>query len=106
MLSLKSASRFVKEGDKVREFDRVAEVQSDKATVEITSRYDGIVKKLFYKEGDEAHVGETLLDIEVKDDSKINGISSSKKEVEASTQVVKGKSESGGDAIRAMPAVR
>ena len=31
--------RFVKEGDRVREFEKVAEVQSDKATVEITSRY-------------------------------------------------------------------
>jgi 2-oxoisovalerate dehydrogenase E2 component (dihydrolipoyl transacylase) len=102
----KSAFRFVKEGDKVREFDRVAEVQSDKATVEITSRYDGTVKKLFYKEGDEAHVGETLLDIEVKDDGKMKGISSSKKEMEKPTRVVKGKSEPGGDEIRAMPAVR
>lgn len=43
---------FVKEGDAIRSFDKVCEVQSDKATVEITSRYDGIVNKVYHKEGD------------------------------------------------------
>lgn len=31
----------VKEGDKVAQFDKLMDVQSDKANVEITSRYDG-----------------------------------------------------------------
>ena len=34
-------SWHVKEGDKVSQFDKLLEVQSDKANVEITSRYDG-----------------------------------------------------------------
>lgn len=38
-------------------------MQSDKATVEITSRYDGIIKKLHYKPGDVAKVGSPLMDI-------------------------------------------
>eukprot|EP00545_Synedropsis_sp_CCMP1620_P000380 CAMPEP_0119005316 /NCGR_PEP_ID=MMETSP1176-20130426/1645_1 /TAXON_ID=265551 /ORGANISM="Synedropsis recta cf, Strain CCMP1620" /LENGTH=554 /DNA_ID=CAMNT_0006957105 /DNA_START=139 /DNA_END=1803 /DNA_ORIENTATION=- len=37
---------FVQPGDPVRQFDRVCEVQSDKATVEITSRYDGVVASI------------------------------------------------------------
>jgi 2-oxoisovalerate dehydrogenase E2 component (dihydrolipoyl transacylase) len=43
---------FVKEGDTIRSFDRVCEVQSDKATVEITSRYEGVISKMYHKEGD------------------------------------------------------
>jgi len=54
---------FVKEGDIIKAFDRVCEVQSDKATVEITSRYDGLVTKVHHTEGDMVQVGSTLVDI-------------------------------------------
>ncbi|DAZ94802.1 TPA: hypothetical protein N0F65_002415 [Lagenidium giganteum] len=56
---------FVKDGDPIKQFQNVCEVQSDKATVEITSRYDGVVKKIHYKVGEMAKVGTTLIDIEV-----------------------------------------
>lgn len=52
------------------QFDNICEVQSDKASVTITSRYDGLVKTLHYKIDDVAMVGSALLDIEVEDDSK------------------------------------
>jgi len=55
---------FVKEGDSIQEFDKICEVQSDKANVEITSRYQGIVKSLMYDVGDLARVGKTLIKIE------------------------------------------
>lgn len=42
---------LLQEGDVIRSFDRVCEVQSDKATVEITSRYGGIVKIIHHEEG-------------------------------------------------------
>lgn len=54
---------FVKEGDTIKSFDRICEVQSDKATVEITSRYDGVVGKLLHDEGQIVKVGGTLLNI-------------------------------------------
>ena len=52
---------FVKPGDRVKEFDKLVEVQSDKATVEITSRFTGVVKSLAMEEGKMAKVGEVLV---------------------------------------------
>ncbi|KAI0809152.1 2-oxoacid dehydrogenases acyltransferase-domain-containing protein [Irpex lacteus] len=49
----------------IQSFDALCEVQSDKASVEITSPFDGIVKELLVKEGEVAKVGEGLCIIEV-----------------------------------------
>ncbi|XP_018018626.1 lipoamide acyltransferase component of branched-chain alpha-keto acid dehydrogenase complex, mitochondrial-like [Hyalella azteca] len=59
---------FVAEGDKVAQFDNICEVQSDKASVTITSRYDGTVAKLHYQVDDTAYVGKPLIAIEVNKD--------------------------------------
>ena len=57
----------VKPGDKVAQFDKLLEVQSDKATVEITSRYDGVVRTLHHAVGQMAPTGKPLLDIETEE---------------------------------------
>ena len=62
--------RFVKEGDRIQQFDKIAEVQSDKATVEITSRYDGVIRKVYYQVGEDAKVGQPLVDIETAEGDK------------------------------------
>eukprot|EP00884_Botryococcus_braunii_P011108 jgi/Botrbrau1/1999/Bobra.0052s0040.1 len=56
---------FVQEGQELVEFDKMCEVQSDKASVEITSRYSGTVSKLHASVGDIVQVGAPLLDIQV-----------------------------------------
>ena len=58
---------FVKAGDKVAQFDQICEVQSDKASVTITSRFDGIVRKLHYDIDEIAQTGDALVDIEIED---------------------------------------
>lgn len=65
--------RYVKEGDIVSQFDSICEVQSDKASVTITSRYDGVIKKLHYNLDEIAFVGKPLVDIET-DVLKGNGV--------------------------------
>ena len=61
----------MKEGDTVKQFDNVCEVQSDKASVTITSRYDGVVSKLHYDVDDTAYVGKPLVNIVVKKDGEL-----------------------------------
>ncbi|XP_044479979.1 lipoamide acyltransferase component of branched-chain alpha-keto acid dehydrogenase complex, mitochondrial-like isoform X1 [Mangifera indica] len=58
---------FVKEGDQVDEFQPLCEVQSDKATIEITSRYKGKVAKILHVPGNIVKVGETLLKMVVEE---------------------------------------
>ncbi|KAL5518395.1 hypothetical protein ACEPAH_77 [Sanghuangporus vaninii] len=58
----------VKPSSEVQMFDPLCEVQSDKASVEITSPFEGVVKELLVKEGEVAKVGENLCLIEVVDE--------------------------------------
>ncbi|RYP51674.1 hypothetical protein DL768_003072 [Monosporascus sp. mg162] len=61
---------FVEPEARVEEFSPLCEVQSDKASVEITSRFSGIVKKLYYDAGEMARVGKPFVDIDIQGDAK------------------------------------
>lgn len=65
---LSSYTRSVKELGTVQSFDPLCEVQSDKASVEITSPFDGVVKEILVKEGEVAKVGQGLCVIEVDEE--------------------------------------
>lgn len=61
---------FVEPDARVEEFSPLCEVQSDKASVEITSRFSGVVKKLYYEAGEMAKVGKPFVDIDIQGDAK------------------------------------
>ncbi|KAJ7268538.1 2-oxoacid dehydrogenases acyltransferase-domain-containing protein [Mycena rebaudengoi] len=52
-------------------FDPLCEVQSDKASVEITSPWDGVVKEILVQEGEVAKVGQGLCVIEVEEEDAV-----------------------------------
>lgn len=78
---------YVNEGDHVAQFDRICEVQSDKATVEITSRYDGIIERLDGASGDMISVGSPLLHIRIVDEEDEGGQQATNEETASTTNV-------------------
>lgn len=60
---------LVKEGDTVTEHQPVAEVETDKAVVEVPSPRAGRVQSLARREGETVMVGETLLTIAVEEET-------------------------------------
>lgn len=68
---------FVEPGQVVAQFDNICEVQSDKASVTITSRYDGKILKLHHSVDGIALVGKPLLDFDVEEDGEDEAESSS-----------------------------
>jgi len=106
---------FVEPEAQVQEFDKLCEVQSDKASVEITSRYTGVVKKLHHESGDMAQVGKPLLDIDTQDDIDEQDVPTKEevpKKSGAMEESVKSKSVEGegesasSNSVLATPAVR
>lgn len=51
----------VKEGDPIKEYQPMFDVETDKAVVEITSPVTGVVQKIMVKAGDLAKVGEVMI---------------------------------------------
>lgn len=104
---------FVQEGDEVEEFQPLCEVQSDKATIEITSRYRGKISQILHAPGDIVKVGETLLKMAVEevspttvtDDISEADLFDPSKQHESSSQV-SFSSESRLSGILCTPAVR
>lgn len=89
------AKWFVKEGDEVSEDDVLAEVQNDKAVVEIPSPVDGTVKKIFVDEGEVTTVGTVIItfDAEGYEDDSSSEEDEGSSEEEAKEEKSEAKSE-------------
>ncbi len=57
---------LVSEGDKVGADDMLAEMESDKASFELPSEVDGVVKEVKVKAGDEVKVGQVMFTIDTE----------------------------------------
>jgi len=55
---------FVKEGERIKEHQVVGEIETEKATAEIPSPYEGVIIKINFKEGETVKVGEVLFVVE------------------------------------------
>ncbi|EEP80513.1 conserved hypothetical protein [Uncinocarpus reesii 1704] len=58
---------YVEEGARVEEWKPLCQYQSDKAVDDITSRYEGVIKKLHFQADETIPTGQALCDIEVDD---------------------------------------
>jgi 2-oxoisovalerate dehydrogenase E2 component (dihydrolipoyl transacylase) len=67
----------VKVGDKVEEDQQLADMMTDKATVEMESPVAGVVKSLAGEVGDQVAIGSVLVEIETEQRSDAGGIASS-----------------------------
>jgi pyruvate dehydrogenase E2 component (dihydrolipoamide acetyltransferase) len=73
------AGILVSKGDKVSADQPLVEIETDKATTDIPSPYDGVVDEIKVKEGDEVKVNQVIMIIEVVDEDEGKGKGEEKK---------------------------
>ena len=64
------AKWLINEGDKISSGDLIAEIETDKATMEVESIYEGIVGKLLFEEGTEGIKVNTPIGIIIEEGEK------------------------------------
>ncbi|MFW5757028.1 MAG: biotin/lipoyl-containing protein, partial [Tangfeifania sp.] len=64
------AGILVSKGDKVSADQPLVEIETDKATTDIPSPYDGVVDEIKVKEGDEVKVNQVIMIIEVEEEGE------------------------------------
>ncbi len=92
---------LVKEGDEVSSGTMIAEVETDKATMEVENFEDGVILKLYAKEGDSVAIGEPICAVGEKGE-KAPDVGKKKKEAKKAAEEEEEKSsdddeEEGGE---------
>ncbi len=98
---------LVKEGERVLEFQPMAEIMTDKVNVEMTSPFTGTITKLRAAEGSVIKVGEVMLEAEVEEEAGV--AEKAPPEVKAHPQETAksaARPVATGGSVRATPAVR
>ena len=89
---------LVEPGDRVEEDQPVAEVETDKALVEVPSRYDGVVEELFAEEGEIVPVGNVIISFRVDEDDEASEPAPDTAADPAESSAVEGDADAGSDA--------
>jgi len=109
---------LAKLGETIKVDQPVAEVETDKAVVEVPSPVNGVVSKLLYKEQDTVIVGKTLMEIDTEESTAtkdvVQNAESSTQKVEEKKEIktpevkieVGSKDEENGKRIHTLPKVR
>ncbi len=96
---------LVKPGDKIEKEQSIIEIETDKATIEVPSSYEGIVEEVLVKKGDKVKVGQAIIKVgdgdgksapeekasETKEETK--SVSKEKKETKSSEEIKQQKNE-------------
>lgn len=96
----------VKEGDTVKEYQPIFDVETDKAVVEITSPVSGVVKQLLVKVGEVAKVGNVMITFDTASASGSAPAAAAEKPVEQKTVSASGSGNGKAAAALAEPAVK
>ncbi|SEL04824.1 dihydrolipoamide acetyltransferase family protein [Haloferax larsenii] len=95
----------VSPGDEVTEDQVLAEVETDKALVDVPSPFNGTVKELLAEEGEMVPVGNVIITIQVGDDADVEETAEPEPETESEPEEAEDDGESGGR-VFAPPSVR
>ncbi len=78
---------LIKEGDKIKAGDLIAEIETDKATMELEAVEEGLVKELLFEEGKESIAVNTPIAILVSGDDDYEEDSYDKKDIKTTTDI-------------------
>ncbi len=94
---------LVAPGDRVEEGQPVAEVETDKALVEVPSRYDGVVEELFAEPGQIVPVGDVIISFRVDEEDEEGSEAAESEPAEATAETAGPEAEASAEPAASDP---